>query len=136
MPADRLSEVNLGRYELAFWLLLILSLSAVVACAAVFVRQSHAINSVDVAKFDAATASTRIWVALALSADLLALVLAGVLRRWGWLVASILLPVSVAPFAVVMLFRIRGERRSRSQRASFRAAMAKALVEERGSEHT
>jgi hypothetical protein len=129
---DRLGEVALRPYVAAFWALLVLSAAAVGIGVFVLSRQWQAVGAGDVSRLPGA-AWEAAWGAVALAADVLAIVLSFLLHRWGWLVLAILLPVSVVVFALYMLLQLRAERGWRVQHESFEAAMTRALAEEAAS---
>lgn len=113
----------------AFGFLLALWVAGFAAEVVIFARQWQALDSGD---FSALSSDwlTLLAALLSLVAWVLAIVLAVRLRRWGWLVACVLLFVAVPVFAVVMLAEGRTTTSDRQQQASFEQAMARALAEQ------
>ena len=112
-----------------FWLLLALSIAGFAGQAVIFTRQWRAMNTGDLGAFSSSWL-TLLANLLVLAAWVLAIVLAVRLRRWGWLVACVLLLVFVPIFAVAMLIDSRTTAADRQRQASFDEAMAQALAEQ------
>jgi len=123
---DRLAQVDLRTYALLCDGLIVLSAGAWIAWAVLY---AVAYNSVGQSDFGGISISAGlvVWTLLA-AGELLAFVLAGLLRRWGWFVAAVLLPISIPVFAIVLRSEISTARRTRLQQASFEAALAAALA--------
>jgi len=126
--ADRLTQVNLNTYSLVCDGLIVLSAGAWIAW---LVLYAVAYNSVGHGGLGGipASAGLVVWTSLVAS-EVLALVLAGLLRRWGWFVLAFLLPISIPVFAIALRFEIRAAQRTRVQQASFEAALAAALADQ------
>ena len=103
---------------------------ALVLAAVVFVQRWQALDTLDVNGLSAHMGLYYVSLALSFCAYLLAIVLAAVLRRWGWLVACVLLPVADLVFAIALLFEAREARTGRARQQSFEAAMSRAVAEE------
>ena len=118
-----------GGELVALWAMLVLSIAGFAGDTVSFARQWHALDAGSV------TALPPSWIIVAtglalLIAWVLAIVLAVILRRWGWLVACVLLFIAVPVFAVAMLIDGRTATSDRRRQASFEDAMARALAEE------
>jgi hypothetical protein len=112
------------------WVLLVLSVATLVALVVVAALSDRAVAAADLTRLSRTNLAWSIvelgWVA----ADLLAVVLAAMLRRWGWLVAVVLLSASIIVFPIFMLAEVRSEKARRRQQRSFEAATAQALAEQ------
>jgi ABC-type transport system involved in cytochrome c biogenesis permease subunit len=118
-----------GGELVALWVFLALWITGFAGETVTFARQWRAIDTADVSAFSA-NWLTLLTALLLLAAWVLAIVLAVRLRRWGWLVACVLLFVAVPVFAIAMLIDGRTTAADRQQQASFDEAMARALAEE------
>ena len=116
------AELSAFRFTLALWLL------GLAGEAVSFVREWRALDTGDVSALSGLLPTTADLVMLA--AWLIALALAVRLRRWGWLVACLLLIVAVPVFAIVVLLTGRRSAAEPRQQASFEAAMATELAEQ------
>ncbi len=112
-----------------FWLLLALWILGFAGETVTFARQWMAVDTGDVSAFSS-NWLTLLTVLLLLIAWVLAIALAVRLRRWGWLVACVLLFVAVPVFAIAMLLDGRTTSADRRQQASFEQAMTQALAEQ------
>jgi hypothetical protein len=118
-----------GGESVAFWFLLALWIAGFAGEIVTFARQWTAIDSGDLGAFSSSWL-TLLTALLLLAAWVLAIVLAVRLRRWGWLVACVLLFVAVPVFAIAMLLDGRTSGADRRQQTSFEQAMAQALAEQ------
>ncbi len=117
-------------YSAALWLLLVVSVLAIALLAVAFIRESQSIKGLSTAALERGARLEGIATLLLVSAEVLAIVLASLARRWGWLVASVLLPVSIVVFAIVMLLECRSQRSDEARQASFESALTRALAEQ------
>ena len=118
----------------ALWALLALSLLGFASVVATYVREWHALGAGNVSGLhpNGLTITAQV---LLLAAWVLAIVLAVLLRRWGWLVVCVLLFFAAPVFAIAMLAEARSAAADRGQQASFQEAMARALADEQA-EHS
>ncbi len=122
-----------GAESVAFWFLLAVWITGLAGEIITFARQWTAIDSGDVGVFSP-NWLTLLTAQLLLAALVPAIVLAVRLRRWGWLVACVLLFVAVLAFAIAMLLDARTSGVVRRQQASFEQAMAQALADQEADE--
>ena len=112
------------------WVLLLLSVATLVALVVVTVLSNRAIGAADLTRLSRTNLAWNIVELVWVAADLLAVVLASMLRRWGWLVAAVLLSASIIVFPIFMLAEARSEKVRRRQQHSFDEALAQATAEQ------
>ena len=118
-----------GGESVALWVVLVAWIAGFAGETMTFARQWQAVDTGDVSAFSS-NWLTLLTALCLLAAWVLAIVLAVRLRRWGWLVACVLLFVAVPVFAIAMLIDGRTTVADRRQQASFEEAMAQALAED------
>ena len=117
-------------YSAALWLLLAISVLAIALLAVAFIRESRSIDGLSTAALERGARLEGIATLLLVCAEVLAIVLASLTRRWGWLIASVLLPLSIVVFAIVMILECRSQRSDEVRQASFGSALTRALAEQ------